>query len=227
MVLDPHFLAAAFLAPDGRCRKLLVLFAYGRLVSNVERVNAAEMDKLKEEAKAAHGATTIGGPIEELPLRENELRAQLAERLPVMTPTEYGLATSPELLEQVQVLMQQARENHPSLPTDAADWVYRHLSHHTAKTPTRPDHDWPIPRYTEGRAPEQEWLIHLATQIDAEFLVTRDERIALDPTESIEYEHEQTKKRTYAWRLDSFIETIEGVNFTLDNVDGNLLEIMT
>ena len=44
-----------------------------------------------------------------------ELRALLAERLPVMTPTEYGLATSPQLLEQVQALIQQAQEDRPSL----------------------------------------------------------------------------------------------------------------
>jgi hypothetical protein len=74
-----------------------VVLAYGRLVTNIERVNDAEMDKLKQEAQAAAGAATIGGPIEELRARETELRAVVAERLPVMTPTEYGLVTSPQL----------------------------------------------------------------------------------------------------------------------------------
>ena len=225
VVLDPYFLAGAFLAPKGRCRKLLVLLAYGRLVSNVERVNDAEMDKLTEEVKDAHGAAEIGGPIEELRLRETELRALLAERLPVMTPTEYGLATSPELLERVQALIQHAREDRPSLPTDAAALVYRRLSHHTARTVGETDHQWSIPRYTNGRAPEQEWLIHLATQIGAEFLVTRDSRIALDQDGPTVYTHEQTRKRTQAWRLDSFIEEIEEYHFALDEVDGELLEI--
>lgn len=74
-----------------------MVLAYGRLVTNIERVNDAEMDKLKQEAQAAAGAATIGGPIEELRARETELRAVVAERLPVMTPTEYGLVTSPQL----------------------------------------------------------------------------------------------------------------------------------
>ena len=113
----------------------------------------------------------------------------------------------------------------PSLPTDAAAMVYRRLSHHTARTLSRPDHQWDIPRYTDGRAPEQEWLIHLATQIEAEFLVTRDERIALDPTGSFEYVHDQTQKRTRAMRLDAFVDEIEGFHFRLDDVDGDLPDI--
>jgi predicted nucleic acid-binding protein len=226
VVLDPQFLAAAFLSPKRRCRKLLVVLAYGRLVSNVERVNAAEMDKLKEEGKAAaDGPTTIGGPIDELHQRENELRALLAERLPVVTPTEFGLATSPEVLDRVQALMQAARENRPSLPTDAADLVRRRLCSHTAKVHMHLD-QWTIPRYTDGRAPGQEWLIHLATQAGAEFLITGDERIAPDPAGPTPYVHEQTQKQTQAWRLDSFIDAeLEGYHFSLDDVDGELPDI--
>lgn len=199
-----------------------MLFAFGRLVSNTQRVIDAEMDKLEEEARAAAGPATIGGPIEQLRERESELRAVLSERLPVMTPDHFGLVTSPPLLEQVQSLIQQARVNRPSLPPDAADRVYRRLSHHTAKTVIHPQQDWEIPRYTDGRAPEQEWLIHLATQAEAEFLVTQDERIALDPGGGTAYVHQQTKRETRAWRLDSFIEEIENFHFDLDDVDGEL-----
>ncbi len=156
---------------------------------------------------------------------KSRLRALLAERLPVMTPTEYGLATSPQLLEQVQALIQQAQEDRPSLPADAATLIYRRLSHHTAKTIGHPDQQWSIPRYTNGRAPDQEWLIHLATQVGATFLVTRDPRIALDPNGPTEYVHEQTGTSTQAWRLDSFIEGIDGYHFSLDEVDGGLLDI--
>lgn len=225
VVLDPYFLAGAFLAPEGRCRKLLVVLAYGRLVTNIERVNDAEMDKLEQEADTAAGTATIGGPIKELRERETELRAVLGERLPVMTPTEYGLVTSPQLLAQVQSLIQQARANRPSLPTEAAEWVYRRLLHHTAKAFGHFDQGQTIPRYTEGRAPEQEWLIHLATQAEAEFLVTRDERIALDPAGGFTYVHDQTRRQTRAWRLDAFIEEIEGLHFALDDVDAELPHI--
>ncbi|HET8956267.1 MAG TPA: hypothetical protein VFN18_11470 [Solirubrobacterales bacterium] len=200
-----------------------MLLAYGRLVSNIERVNDAEMDKLKQEAEAAVGNATIGGPIEALREREIELRAVFAERLPVMTPTDYGLVISPQLLTQVQSLIQQARAHRPSLPTEAAEWVHRRLLHHTAKA--FGEFGQTIPRYTDGRAPEHEWLIHLATQAEAEFLVTRDERIALDPTGGTEYVHEQTRRRTKAWRLDAFVEEIEGLHFTLDDVGTELPDI--
>jgi predicted nucleic acid-binding protein len=222
VVLDPQFLAAAFLAPNGRCRKLLVVLAYGRLVSNVERVNAAEIDKLQEEADLLQGTTTIGGPIDQLRDRDHELRALLAERLPIETPAEFGLVTSPEVLEQVRKLLQSARQRRPSLPPDAADRAHRRLCFHTAKTHMHLGDEWTIPRYTEGRAPAQEWLIHLATQTEAEFLVTGDTRIALDPNGPTSYVHAQTRNQTQAWRLDSFIDEIQGYHFALDDVDGEL-----
>lgn len=222
--MDPSFLATAFLAPQGRCRKLLVLFAYGRLVSNIERINDAEMNKLEEEATAAKGPAKIGGPIEELHNRDSEQRAVLVEHLPIMTPDHFGLVTSPQLLDQVRSLIQRARVSRSSLPADAADRVYRRLSHHTAKTLIH-DHDWAIPRYTEGRAPAHEWLVHLATQAEAEFLVIGDERVALDPHGGTTYVHQQTTRRTHAWRLDAFIEEIESYHFTLDEIGADLPDV--
>jgi predicted nucleic acid-binding protein len=216
-VLDPQLLAAIFLAPNGRCRKLFVVLAYGRLVFNVERASEAEADKLKEEATAE-----IGGDLDELRDKDDELRLLLTERLPVMTPNDVGLAASPEVFEEVQHLIQRARERRPSLPPDAARWVYRRLSHHTTNTVLRAE-DSTIPWYTEHRARERDWLIHVAIQGEAEFLVTQDARIATDPNGPTRYEHEATKNWTQAWRLDSFISEMEGSNFTLDEVDGSLI----
>jgi predicted nucleic acid-binding protein len=222
VVLDPQLLAAAFLAPNGRCRKLLVVLAYGRLVSNVERVSDAEADKLEEDARAARGPTAAGRDMNELRERDDELRLRLVEQLPVMTPKDFGLAASPEVFDEVQELMQAARQHRPSLPADAADLVYRRLSHHMAKTDLRLDNTT-LPWYTEHRARERDWLIHIATQTEAEFLVTGDARLASEPNGATCYVHEPTGNWTQAWRLDSFISEMEGFSFTLDDVDGGLI----
>lgn len=222
VVLDPQFLAASFLAPEGRCRKLLVVLAYGRLVSNVERQSAAEADKLHEEADARPGGTTIGGNISQLRSEDDELRQRLAEHLAVAAPEDFGLATSPEILDEVQTLMHAARRSRPSLPPDAADWAYRRVVHHAVNPLGRVDRR-AVPWYTEHRARERDFLVHAATQAEAEFLVTGDARIALGPHGPTRYVHEPTGNWTQAWRLDAFISELEGSNFTLDDVDGQLI----
>lgn len=201
-----------------------MLFAYGRLVTNTERINDAELNKLEEEVTEAEGTARIGGPIEELHERDREQLAVLREHLPVMTPDHFGLVTSPELLERVRFLIQRARVNRPSLPVDAADQIYRRLSHHTAKAVIQGS-DWTIPRYTEGRAPAQEWLIHLATQAGAEFVVTDDERVAREPHGPTTYVHQQTRTQTGAWRLDAFVEEVESLHFNIDDIGGDLPDV--
>jgi hypothetical protein len=216
-------MATAFVAPNGRARKLLVLLAYGRWAAYARLFGPAEEETLKADASALGGK--IGGrPSEELRAEAEQRKALLFDRLPGYPPDEWGLATSQHILNDVEDKLQFLRADLPSLPADAPEIAYRQLVSITSRL-VDPD-EASMPAYTEWRARSRDHLIHAAVTAQAEFLITNDDRLAPARTSAEPYRSEKLGVQTKAVRLAYFVEeTIHSYHFNLDDVDGEILQL--
>lgn len=223
VVVDPELLVAGFLVPSGWARKLLVVLAYGRLEAYERLFDPAERSKLQADANA-FGGVIAGRPHDDVLTEARERKALMADRLPVLTPDEWGLAASFPIYNEVEHLVQEVREDLSSLPPDAPQLIRRQLVAHTARVVE--EEDGLFPRYTDGRARDKDYLIETAITAQAEFLITNDARVASSVNSAEPYRNETKGAHTKAVRLNYFVEEhLYGYHFELDDVDGSVLAL--
>ena len=224
VVPDTSFLLSAFLSPDGQRRKLLIVLAYGYF-SYYERVGTDEIDAMRQDAE--HSDRGLGGrDIEELVARAAERRAELEEFLS-MAPEDLAIAGSKVLFDEVErkvvgvgprVLKERFEEDDPAR-------VRRSLEAITAYVV--PDFLLDeVPRHTEGRDRDDDYLIEIAFQAGAEVVLSDDRKhIALTAEEPTVYEDPRTGAKVRAYQQALFIEQfVNSLHFDVNDVDPTLLE---
>lgn len=224
VVPDTSFLLSAFLSPRGQRRKLLIVLAYGYF-SYYAQVGTDEIDSVRQEAEDSGGA--IGGrDIEDLVARAAERRAELEEFLP-MAPDDLTIAGSKALFDEVErkvasvgprLLKERFEEDDPAR-------VRRSLEAITAYVvPDFPRDE--VPRHTEGRDRDDDYLIEIAFQARAEAVLSDDRRhIALTVDDPTVYEDARTGARVAAYQQALFVERfVNSLHFDVNDVDPSLLE---
>lgn len=225
VVPDTSFLLPAFLSPDGQRRKLLIVLTYGYF-SYYTRVGTDEIDAVRQEAE--HGEVTLGGrDVEELVGRAAERRAELEEFLP-MAPDDLTIAGSRVLFDEVErkvasvgprMLRERFEEDDPAR-------VRRSLEGMTAYVvPDFPRDE--VPRHTEGRDRDDDYLIEIAFQAGAEAVLSDDRKhIALTAEEPTVYEDPRTGAKVGAYQQALFVEQfVNSPRFDVNEVDSALLEL--
>lgn len=199
VVADTSFLLPAFLSPDGRRRKLLVLFAYGSL-NYYARVGIAEQERLEEELRGAAAATLAGTPIGDLVEIAADRQARLAEVLPALAPDDLCLVGSRILFDEVErKIAEVGHRLAPGLPRDAPAIIRRQLE---LLTPiVVPDFDADqVPAHTQGRDRRDDFLIEIALRGPGAVILSDDRRhVALDE-DGTEYRDEATGHIVTAYR---------------------------
>jgi predicted nucleic acid-binding protein len=225
VVPDTSFVLSAFLSPGGQRRKLLIVLAYGYF-SYYARVGTDEIDAVRQEAE--HSEVTLGGrDIEELVGRAAERRAELEEFLP-LAPDDLTIAGSRVLFDEVEekvasvgprMLKERFEEDDPAR-------VRRGLEAITAYVvPDFPRGE--VPRHTEGRDRDDDYLIEIAFQAGAEAVLSDDRKhIALTAEEPTVYEDPRTGAKVGAYQQALFVERfVNSLRFDVNEVDPALLEL--
>lgn len=175
VVADTNILFPGLIVPRSIYRKLLVVFAYGKLHADVLAAEAykAEIEQLLVEEAGAE----LGGqpsPDQVIDAAKSKL-ASLEEHLPPGTPNEYGLALSSPLTTEIYDNATGERSvigNQPREIAEAA--VAAALS--VSATQVVKGLDGPVPAYTEGRDESDDPIIHTAILANAELVLSQDHR---------------------------------------------------
>lgn len=101
VVADTTVLFPGLLDPDSLYRKLLVVFAWGKLHADLRAVEEgqAEIDRLLARSPdAEQGGHPVPG---QLDAQARQRIALIDERLPAQTPQDFGLVVSPPIAQEV------------------------------------------------------------------------------------------------------------------------------
>ncbi len=217
-MVDPNLLVNAFAVPNGRCRKMLTVLAYGRWCNYTEQGFDAEQEAIEEfvASQARRGRPVeVGGPVlEGVHNASRNVRAVLEDALPVETPTELGLVVSDALFKAVGNVVATRRRRQPELRFDVIRGVlanaavnFVHLGDE-ALPPVLPD-------------PRSDYLLYTAVRGHARYLITNDAAI-LAPGGRPRAVSGQAST-SCALDLESFIDKeLSKYPFDLDEVDGAL-----
>jgi predicted nucleic acid-binding protein len=231
VVSDTNILFPGLVDEASLSRKLLVLFGWGKLHADLRALEdeRAEIHRILDEVPGAE----IGGGYDPDALieRTKDKIAAMEERLPAMTPTDFGIVLSSPLIEELEDNMQQKRSELGNLTKEQTE---SHIASvlTLASTFVVEGFDGPIPDYTEGRDPKDDPIIHTAVLAGADWIVSRDTKhIALDRKKPTVYVSPETGRHYPAITYGYFIREVlcSGLHFDSDKlkeIDGSLLSVL-
>ncbi len=229
VVCDTTILLPGLVNEDGLYRKILIVFAWGKLHHELRALQderAAAERMVADIPGAELGGDWNARGIEAL---HNRI-SRLEEHLPVMTPKDFGLVVSTPILEELEHNMAANREPLGNQEPEAIQqfrWAAAAIA--TVLVPT--GFDGQIPPYTEGRDPKDDPVVHTAILSRAEWIYTQDAKhIALDHRRPTEYVDPQSGRVHRAVRTRWFLENVlcSGYHFDenhLREIEGKLLNI--
>lgn len=161
VVADANVLLAGLIDPESIYRKLLLVFAWGKLHADLDSAKGyrEEIEQLLAENPGAR----FGGqpdPDEVVRLARERI-ALLEEHLPAMTPNDWGLVTSHPITKEVHDVCLGGRSGFGPLPDQTARAA---VATAVSVSTTQVIHglDRPITDYTQGRDPDDDRVIHTA-----------------------------------------------------------------
>ena len=224
VVADTNVLLKAFLSPGGRRRKFLVVCAYGAL-NYYSRVGPEERERLEEELRHTAGSTLGGVDIGALIAQATDRKANLAEKLPALTPDDLCLAASSALFDEVEETVSRVGPQMlgDRMPPDTPATIRLQLA--TLSGIIVPDFAADeVPEHTSGRDRDDDMIIETAFRSGAMAIVADDKKhIALAEGETV-YRHPVTRAEISAYRFEAFIsDHVNTYHFDLDGIDGSVL----
>jgi predicted nucleic acid-binding protein len=212
VVLDTNAVVRAILSPAGARRRLWLLLVYGGAIQRTARIRK-ELRLARESGfRASSGA--------KLNLRRAQASVDvIAGFLPEDAPDELWAVASPVLLSEYHRKLHDLRDKlaKPPWTEQQIDTAYRALV--TACGEIVPAFDLDdVPRYTDGRDPDDDLVIHTALLGSAEVLISNDVRdVSLDPHGQTTYADDRgnvvqamTFEHYAATQLDVDLDTIDG-----------------
>lgn len=229
VVADANVMFAGLLDPDSLYRKLLVVFAWAKF--HADRYGAREMIAEMEQVVAENPGARIGGaPDPEAVVALAEARiALLAEHLPTMTPTDFGLVTSPPITEEIFHNATGKRSVIGSVSEQVAEGAVA-AALAISMTHQVQGFAGDIPGYTEGRDVKDDPIIHTAILARADWVLSQDKKhITLSWKRPTPYKDPHTGRETGAIGLNYFISKLlcTALHFDDDDlrsIDGALLD---
>jgi predicted nucleic acid-binding protein len=230
VVADTTVLFPGLIDPDSLYRKLLVVFAWGKLHADLSAVKEeqAEIDRLL----ARSPDTELGGHLDQGQL-EAEARQRIAlidEHLPAQTPQDFGLVISPPITQEVLDITIAERS---ALGGRTPELAHAAVASAAAVSTAQIVNDFDdVPHYTEGRDRKDDPIIHTAVLAGAEWILSQDKKhIALDHRTPTIYAAPHTRRQHKAVSLGYFLNEVlcSGVHFSIDdlkNIDGRLLGLV-
>jgi predicted nucleic acid-binding protein len=224
VVADTNILLKAFLSPNGRRRKFLVVCAYGALNYYV-RVGLAERERLQEELEHV-AASAIGGvDIHRFIEAAADRHAFLAEHLPAMTPDDLCLVASRPLLDEVEEKVADVGPQmlRGDMPDDTPAKVRRQLVALSAIMVQEFD-PADVSEHTAGRDRDDDLIIETALLGQAIALVADDKKHIALSEQGTTYRHPVTGAEIVAYQFEPFVvDLVNTYHFDLDDVPGALL----
>lgn len=229
VVCDTTTLFPALVDADGLYRKLLVVFAWGKLHHDLRALQDEQAEA--ERFLAANPGAEIGGNWdgERVEVIRDRI-ARLEEHLPVMTPKDYGLVISPPIAKELADNMAGRSSELGNQPPEAIE-QFVWAAAESAAVYVIHGFDGSIPPYTEGRDEKDDPIIHTAVLARAEWILSQDKKhIALTHKRPTEYVDPESGRVHLAVRLSFFLSKVicSGYHFDEDNlreIDGSLLNI--
>ena len=230
VVADANILLAGLIDPDSIYRKLLVVFAWGKLHADLASAESYREDI--EQLIAENPGARFGGqpnPDEVVQLARERI-ALLEEHVPAMTPSDWGLVTSAAVTKEVHDVVVGGRSGFGPLPETTAQSA---VAAAVAVSATQVIHglDGTIPEYTEGRDFDDDRIIHTAILSGAEWVLSQDhQHVALARRRPTVYREPVTGRETGAigtWYLVNRL-LCTGLHFdneALRSIDGAVLSV--
>lgn len=230
VVADANVLLAGLIDPASIYRKLLVVFAWGKLHADLASAESYREDI--EQLLAENPGARFGGqpdPGEVVRLAQERI-ALLEEHLPAMTPNDWGLVTSAAITKEVHDVLVGGRSGFGPLPETTAQAA---VAAAVAVSVTQAIHglEGPIPEYTEGRDPDDDKVIHTAILAGAEWVLSQDhQHVSLERRRPTLYCEPGSGRETGAigtWYLVNRL-LCTGLHFDNDalrSIDGGVLSL--
>ena len=230
VVADANVLLAGLIDLNSIYRKLLVVFAYGKL--HADLASAESYREETEQLIAENAGARFGGqpdPDEVVRLARERI-ALLDEHVPVMTPDRWGLVTSSAITKEVYDVCLGGRSGFGPLPESAAQAA---VAAAVAISATQVIHglEGPIPAYTEGRDADDDKVIHTAILAGADWVLSEDHsHVSLERRRPTHYREPVTGRETGAIGVGYFINRLlcTGLHFDNDalrSIDGEVLSL--
>jgi predicted nucleic acid-binding protein len=228
VVADANVLLAGLIDPNSIYRKLLVVFAWGKL--HADLASAESYREEVEQLLAENPGARFGGqpdPDEVVRLARERI-ALLEEHLPVMTPEDWGLVTSHAITREVHDVCVGGRSGFGPLPETTAQAAVAAAVAISA-TQVIQGLDGPIPEYTQGRDRDDDRVIHTAILAGVEWVLSEDHRhVSLERRRPTRYQEPVTGRETGAIGVRYFINRLlcTGLHFDNDalrSIDGSVL----
>jgi predicted nucleic acid-binding protein len=173
VVCDTGILFPALVSEEGIYRKILVVFAWGKLHHELRAIEdeRAEIERiLAGTPEAEVGGVWNNERIEQV---RNRI-TRLEEQLPVMTPKDFGLVLSSPITKELEDNLVSTRSVLGNQTPEAVNqFVWAAVE--TATMYVAEGFDEPIPPYTEGRDPKDDPIVHTAVLSRADWILAKDE----------------------------------------------------
>jgi predicted nucleic acid-binding protein len=228
VVCDTGILFPALVSEDGIYRKILVVFAWGKLHHELRAIEdeRAEIERLLASTPGAE----LGGSWNDERIEQVRNRiTQLEEHLPVMTPKDFGLVLSTPITKELEHNMLNARsELGNQTPEAVSQFIWAALE--TATVYVAEGFDQPLPAYTEGRDPDDDPIVHTAVLSRADWILAKDAHLVEAYKRPTEYTDPHSGRIHPAVGTKYFIENVlcSGYHFDDDDlrsIDGKLLYV--
>jgi len=229
VVADTTVLFPGLIDPDSLYRKLLVVFAWGKLHADLRAVTEeqAEIDRLL----ARTPGTQQGGHPDpgQLEAQVRQRIALIEDHLPAQTPKDFGLVVSPPITQEVLDITIGDRS---ALGGRSPELAHAAVASAAAVSTAQIVDDFDdVPHYTEGRDRKDDPIIHTAVLAGAEWILSQDKKhIALDHRKPTIYADPHTRRQHKAVSLGYFLNEVlcSGIHFSVDDlksIDGNFLAL--
>lgn len=219
VVFDTNILLPGLLG-QGNPRRLLCLAAYGAICHRHQELQF-ENDELAREAASIPGAR-VGGPHgDALRERIEDARSRIEKRIKVHAPACLRIATSPQLLDELERKLREVRI--PPAPLEPGKARAERLLVASLTTRSVELADTLDPYVPDD--PADDVVLHTAWRTEAEFIVTDNHRDFMPyDGERQRWEDKATGASVIAIRPDIFIaEQVATSNFELAQIDPALL----
>lgn len=230
VVTDTTVLFPGLIDPNSLYRKLLVVFAWGKLHTDLRAVEEEQLEIDRLLARSPEAEQSGRPEPGQLEAQARQRIAVLERHLPAQTPKDFGLVVSPPITREVLDITIGERSSLGGQDPDLAHAAVASAAAVSSAQIVEGFDD--VPHYTEGRDRKDDPIIHTAVLAGAEWILSQDKKhIALDHRKPTVYTDPHTRQEHKAVSLGYFLNDVlcSGVHFNIDDlksIDGSLLGLV-